>query len=83
MTTLYCIEHEGMVNAQNGNPAEYLHEVWTDSYPPELDWCEFPLGYAFCPPPPSLASELDNMPSDAFAQWCNENDPDLQIETLI
>lgn len=88
MNMLYCIEHEEMVKAQKGNPTPFIHEVWVETdlgawTKKELDWCEFPMGYTFSPPPPSLAKELDTMPFEKFEAWCNDNDPELQMETLI
>jgi hypothetical protein len=42
--TLYCIEHERMVEVENG-----VHiEGWTYE---EVKSCTFPLGYAFVAPP--------------------------------
>jgi hypothetical protein len=42
--TLYCIEHERMVEVENG-----VHiEGWTYE---EVKSCTFPLGYTFCAPP--------------------------------
>lgn len=88
MNMLYCIEHEEMVKAQKGNPTPFIHEVWVETdfgtwTKKDLDWCEFPMGYTICPPPPSLADELDDMTFEKFEAWCNDNDPELQMETLI
>lgn len=54
--TLYCIEHEEMVGLEETNLGEghtFSVEVATDT--PYTFWdyefCKFPLGFAFCPPP--------------------------------
>lgn len=52
MKQLFCIEHEGMVDAEFGKV--FGHIVKPLVYPPdwEIDFCEFPSGWATCPPPP-------------------------------
>lgn len=68
-TTLYCIACEEEVFAQNGNPAEFVHETYAGDY----DVCEFPDGWATCPPP-----EFD------MDEWIKDvtfyDDPELQRE---
>lgn len=65
-TLVYCIEHEEMVLAEE-TPLGVGHGlvVPTYDYPPfESEFCEFPKGLAYCPPP-----ELD---MDDFMEWVEE-----------
>ena len=89
MKTLYCIHCEKEVVAQKGNPSEFVHEVWTPTFNinfehPEIDWCEFPDGWATTPPPESLFSDdLDRGDSTMWAMWSEEYEPDADEMVAI
>ena len=90
---MYCIKCEKMYPAQNGNPAEFVHEYFVGgeniNYM-DYDVCEFPEGFATCPPPPSIFdSVLENGVEDGvvdflnqWEKWCSENDPEFQTEVF-
>lgn len=89
MNVLYCIACEKEVKAEESlvPEVEFIHAILDNvdtgvPYPilREVDWCEFPQGYTFCAPPPSLAEELDSMDTMDFLYWSEQNDPELQIE---
>ena len=59
MTMLYCIKHEEMEKVEFGGydlagqkHTGHLEDIKIDDYPYfEIDFCEFPDGWATCPPP--------------------------------
>lgn len=59
---LYCVKHETMERAEVAtySPNTMIHMVWDANYPDDLDWCEFPQGWATCPSPePPFDIQLD------------------------
>lgn len=85
---LYCIEHEEMVGMEETNLGiGHAYSVQVDTDTPYILWdyefCEFPLGFTFCPPPESLFDLiLEADEDDVWERWCNENDPELQTDNL-
>jgi len=53
MNTAYCILHEEMVALEPGLISGHMIECRGDSIydPPEIEFCDFPDGWATCPPP--------------------------------
>lgn len=56
---LYCILHEEMTESYRSPEAEFQHTTWEPWTDPEsrqkfadMIYCEYPLHYAYCPPPP-------------------------------
>jgi len=47
---LYCIEHESMVRPEQPILG-HLVAIFNTDAPSEVDFCEFEMGWATCPPP--------------------------------
>ena len=63
---VYCIRHEEMVLAERirGEARYHLHFVEVDYAPiRRLDACDFPDGFAYCPPP---EFDIDSFAESAY-----------------
>ena len=53
---LYCIKHEDMYEPVRSPVSNMFHTDWTVSPEGEpfqdLEFCDFDMGFAYCPPPP-------------------------------
>ena len=75
---LYCIECGKVVNAEEG--LIFGHIVYVPIYGDrgevvgvDVDFCEFPKGFTYCPPPPVDPDWIE----DVVEQGSNELDVDL------
>lgn len=48
---LYCILHEQTVEAECLPVCGHIALIRVEGEPLDLDYCEFPLGFAYCEPP--------------------------------
>lgn len=74
---IYCIKHEKIVELE---PVTIKSHSWmsfmgSNEEVPEYDNCKFPLGYAFCSPPPSLFEDVGYMIYSAWEKWCKNTQP--------
>lgn len=92
-TLVYCIEHEEMVELEDVNldGVEFCGHICQfvvlsdggEVVGTELDFCEFPLGYTFCPPPESLPEGWqDELTEEGEEILVEEKEPyfDLSLE---
>lgn len=73
MEIAYCIEHQHSVLVQNSIVGE-LHEVWgyNEFGMPDIDWCDFPKGWATVEPVENPDWDLDLVePSDEELELMN------------
>jgi len=80
---VFCFEHGLVFMDKFGEIKGHYHKSNDPYYDQDT---EFHIlhdeDYAMFAPPPSLFEELDGMESEQWAQWCRENDPELQEEIL-
>lgn len=61
--TLYCIKHERVVKAEQGECGLGHVQIEGTGEDATLDFCCFDLGYTYCPPPAEIAEPSDDWAS--------------------
>lgn len=78
---LYCIKCESMEKPEIGIVFGHEKIVAIDDYPfKEIEFCEFPLGFAFCDPPETAELLL---PFETWLDWIGKYEPDeMEMERI-
>lgn len=72
MEIIYCIKHENEYELQIDG-CSHVFSRRTEEHPfVEFEYCGFPLGVAYCPPP---EDDLNFMSFEEWQEWVEVNEP--------